>query len=129
MFRVRSALIFGLAGAGAAVAHVLADTPAEMRDWRQTLPLAFLLGAAAGGLLRPRSAVSGALVAAAACLDFAILFAAGHALIQRDAAAFVPGLMGALGGLAGAGGAAAIALGAVAGWACGRSGPSSPGMP
>jgi hypothetical protein len=104
---------------------VLADTPAELRDWRQTVPLAAALGALVGALLSPRGWAFGALAAAAACLDFAILFGAGHALIARDLAAFWPGLLGALAGLVGAGGVAAVALGGLAGWACGRDAPFS----
>jgi hypothetical protein len=123
--RSEPALLFALAGAVAAAAHVLAETPAELRDWRQTLPLAAAVGAAFGGAFRPRGAGGGGVLAAAGLFCFALVWAAGHALIEGSLSAFGAGLAGALRDLAGAGGAAALAAGTAAGWAAGRRAPST----
>ena len=101
---------------------MLVETPGELRDWRQTLPLAALVGAALGWIGRPASAKAGAALAAAALAAFAVLFALGHVAISGG------DILGAVADAAlalfGAGGASALALGALAGWAAGRSAPS-----
>ncbi len=121
--RRRAALLFALAGAGTAALHVTLETPGALRDWRQTLPLAAMLGGALGWLAAPVGAMRGALTAAGGIAAFAALFALGHAAISGGAtsAAFIA----AAAALIGPGGAAALALGALAGWAAARFGPSS----
>lgn len=120
--RGRAALLFALAGAGAAALHVMIETPGALRDWRQTAPLALVLGAALGWIAAPASARRGALTALTGLVAFAAAFALGHAAISGEdpAASF----RRAAGAALGPGGAAALALGALAGWASGRFGPT-----
>jgi hypothetical protein len=123
--RGRAAGLFALAGLAAAAVHVLTETPGELRDWRQTAPLAAALGAGLGAAARPATARAGALAAVVAGLAFAAVFAAGHGMIERDAAAVGPAFVRALGALGGPVGLGAVVFGAAAGWAAGRGGPSS----
>ncbi|MGF1658600.1 MAG: hypothetical protein ACFCUS_04175 [Rubrimonas sp.] len=120
--RARAAALFGAAGLLAACAHVAVETPGALRDWRQTVPLAGLTGAALGWIGRPASAKAGAALAAAALAAFAALFALGHVAISGGD--LIGSAADAARALFGAGGAAALALGALAGWAAGRSAPS-----
>jgi len=121
--RGRAAQSFALAGAGAAALHVALETPGDLRDWRQTLPLAAGLGAGAGWVAAPKGALSGALTAAGGLIAFAALFALGHAAISGGGA--TAAFFTAAAALSGPVGAAALALGALAGWMAGRIGPSS----
>jgi hypothetical protein len=113
--RRRAALAFGTAGLLAGVFHVIAETDGALRDWRQTVPLAAVVGAALGAAFPPRgqAAVHGALLAAAGFVGFAVLFALGHELISGGGWG---ALWRALGVAAGPTGLAAVALGAAAGW-------------
>lgn len=128
--RGRAALLFGLAAMAAAAVHVAVDTPGAMRDWRQTLPLAAILGAGLGWAMAPRGAARGALLAVWGFAGFAAVFALGHGLIEAARGAEGPvALAGRAFGQAilsafGPTGAAALGLGALAGWACGRWAPS-----
>lgn len=107
-------MAFAAAGAVAACVHVVTETPAELRDWRQTVPLAALVGAALGAVAPPRGhgGVHGAMLAAAGFVGFAVLFAVGHGLISGGGWA---ALWRALSAAAGPTGLAALALGTVAG--------------
>ncbi|SDZ76711.1 hypothetical protein [Rubrimonas cliftonensis] len=104
----------------------MTETPGELRDWRQTLPLASALGAGLGALTRPRGPRVGAGWTLAALADFALLFAVGHGVIEGSLAAAWAGLRGAAATLLGWTGAVALALGAVAGWLAGRLARSKP---
>lgn len=128
----RGALALALAGMGAAAAHVLVETPGEARDWRQTLPLAALVGAVLGRFgLAPRlragrgraARAAGAALAAGGLAAFAAVFAGGHVAIEtaRGAeAGWAESLARAVAAVAGPGGLAALAFAALAGWLAGR---------
>jgi len=118
--RRRAALAFAAAGAAAAAVHVLADTPAALRDWRQTLPLAAAVGAALGAALRPAGWRAGALAGLAGLAAFAALFALGHgAVAAAQGGAFANEALQALGRtlalILGPAGLATPALAALAG--------------
>jgi hypothetical protein len=98
------------------------QTPGDLRDWRQTVPLAALIGAALGWTGRPVTARAGFALAALALAAFAGLFALGHVLIS--AAPPMDALGASATALIGPAGGAALVLGAAAGWAAGRAGPS-----
>lgn len=118
---MRATILFALAGAGAAAMHVATATDGTVREWRQTVPLAALIGAALG-LGFPRvapgrpGALRGALLGCGALMLFAVLFALGHAVISRagPAEAVATGLR-SLRAMLGATGFGALALAALAG--------------
>jgi hypothetical protein len=118
--RTRAAALFALAGAGAAAVHVLTETPGALRDWRQTLPLAGLLGALLGwfGFDAPRGLLGGAMRSAALVIvglaAFTLVFATGHAVIS-GVDGFGPTLGRTASTLIGPTGAASLALGTLAG--------------
>ncbi len=129
MRRFLPALLFALAAAGAAAFHVLTETQGAMRDWRQTLPLAAVLGAALGLWLRPRGALAGIGAGVVGMGAFALAFAAGHGLIEAAGGADPMRAGAAAAGRVfavayGRTGLALLALCAVAGWLAGRLGPS-----
>ena len=117
----RAARAFAVAGAAAAAVHVGLETDGALREWRQTLPLAAVLGALTGWAARPSGAIRGAVAAVVAMAVFAAVFALGHAAIEAGRGAADPlaeawasaGRVVAT--LAGPTGATGIALGALAG--------------
>jgi hypothetical protein len=117
--RTRAALAFAAVGAAAAAVHVLTDTPGNVRDWRQTLPLAAVLGAALGAGLRPASAASGLAAAVLGMAGFAVVFALGHGLIDGGGAA--EAFDRAARALVAPAGACALGFAAVAGWLLGSA--------
>ena len=125
--RRRAALAFGAAGALAAAVHVLTETPGELRDWRQTLPLATLVGAALGAALRPVGWRAGLAAGFGGLVAFMAAFALGHGMIAAaQGGAFVNQALQALGRMLavvlGPTGLATAALAAAAGAALRRSG-------
>lgn len=86
--RLRAALAFSVAGLAAASLHVIVETPGALRDWRQTLPLAALVGALLGAIPSPRrrgaaeAVLLGGGIAVAGLMGFAAAFAIGHGLIS-----------------------------------------------
>jgi hypothetical protein len=126
--RTRGAALFALAGAGAAAVHVLTETPGALRDWRQTLPLAALLGALLGwfGFAAPQGRLAGAKRGAALVIGglaaFTLVFATGHALISGSHG-FGPSLGRTAAAVISPTGVAALALGMLAG-AFGTAGPT-----
>lgn len=130
MRRFLPALLFALAAVGAAALHVLLETPGAVREWRQTLPLAAVLGAALGLWLRPRGALAGIGAGVIGMGLFAVAFGAGHGLIEAVAGAADPLRQAAdaagrvYAAAYGPTGAGLLALCAVAGWLAGRGGPS-----
>lgn len=73
--RRRAAAAFAAVGLLAAAAHVLTTEPESMRLWRETLPLAALIGALAGAVLRPADWRRGALIGLLAAPAFALAYA------------------------------------------------------
>ncbi len=71
----RAALAFGLAGLVAGGAHVIATDAGNVRLWREVLPLAGVIGALLGAVLRPAGWRRGALTALLAVPAFAVLYA------------------------------------------------------
>ena len=129
MRRLAPALWFALAAAGAAALHVATETPGAMRDWRQTLPLAAVLGAALGLWLRPRGWLAGLGAAVVGMGAFAAVFAAGHGAIEAaggaDPLRAAAGAAGRVFAVAyGPTGLALLVLCGLAGWLAGRGGPS-----
>lgn len=122
MTRLRSALLFAAAAGGAAALHVVVDTPGTLHHWRQILPLALILGALVGALVRPKGALWGAIAAMIGLWAFAAVFAVGHgaiAALQGDAfgAETAAAFRGAAAVALGTPGMAALGLGALAGLA------------
>lgn len=73
--RRRAALAFALVGLLAGSAHVVASDAMSLRLWREVLPLAGIVGAVLGALLRPAGWRRGGLVALLAILLFAFAYA------------------------------------------------------
>lgn len=120
------------AAALAAAAHVVSDTPAALRDWRQTLPLAMALGACAGWLAPPASPRAGLVVALLGLAAFAVAFALGHGAIEamRGGAAPLAQVVEALARVVVAAfwpaGPVLLVGAAVVGWIGGARAPSRP---
>lgn len=79
--RRRAALAFAAVGLVAAAAHALASDAGSLRLWRETLPLAGLVGAAAGAILRPSGWSAGALVSLLAVFAFALAYGVAETAI------------------------------------------------
>ncbi|MEO1194032.1 MAG: hypothetical protein AAFY02_19905 [Pseudomonadota bacterium] len=77
-----AALLFALVGLLAGATHVLTTAPESVQLWREVLPLACLVGAGLGALLRPRDWFRGAAAAAIALLVFALAYALAETVIQ-----------------------------------------------
>ncbi len=127
--RRRAAAAFAVVGLLAGAAHVLATEPGSLRLWREVLPLAALIGAALGALVRPVGWGRGALVALLAAPAFAVAYAIAEAamMASRGDIVGVGEWLAAVGhwtvvvlGKAAIGAAAAMAGGAAAGRWLGR---------
>ncbi len=73
--RRRAAFAFGLVGLLAGAAHVIASDSESLRLWREVLPLACVVGAVLGAVLRPPGWRRGASLALLAVFVFALAYA------------------------------------------------------
>lgn len=129
--RRRAAGGFAVVGLFAGGAHVLGADPADMRLWREVLPLAVLLGALLGAAFRPVGWRQGAVLALVAVPAFALAYALAETAMMAgrgelagigDGAAATAHWIGVVMRQALIGGGVAVVAGAAVGAWLGRSG-------